>query len=61
MAQVAMRWVLDDPRNHSVCLGAKSMVDYKAAIEACDLPPLGDTVTAALAACAEELKRTRNG
>jgi aryl-alcohol dehydrogenase-like predicted oxidoreductase len=40
MAQVAIRWVLDHPCNHSVCLGAKNLADYKVALAAIDMPPI---------------------
>lgn len=40
MAQVAIRWILDQPGNHSICIGAKNMADYEAAIEAVNMPPL---------------------
>ncbi|MBK1835167.1 aldo/keto reductase [Roseibacillus ishigakijimensis] len=41
MAQAAIRWVLDQPAHDSICLGAKSLADYEAALAALELPPLG--------------------
>lgn len=44
MADAAIRWALDDPRNHTLCMGAKRIEDYRSAIRAAGLPPLpGDT------------------
>lgn len=40
LAQLAIRWMLDDPRHHSICLGAKNQPDYQSAIQALDLPTL---------------------
>jgi len=57
MSQVAIRWMLDLPGNHSICLGAKSLEDYKVALEAIDLPPLTHDVRSALAACAARLQQ----
>ncbi len=50
MAQAAIRWILDRPGAHTICLGAKSLEDYRAAIVAAELPSLDDSV-------AEELER----
>ena len=44
MAQAAIRWILDNPAHHSICLGAKSRQDYETAIEALDLPAIGADV-----------------
>jgi aryl-alcohol dehydrogenase-like predicted oxidoreductase len=44
MAQAAIRWTLDHPGAHTVCMGAKNINDYRAAITAADLPPLSDDV-----------------
>ena len=55
MAQAAIRSILDDPDNHSICMGAKNLEDYEAAMEACDLPPLGPDVTRQLRDCAARL------
>lgn len=40
MAQVAIRWALDQNGNHTICMGAKNLVDYEAAIQAAQMPPL---------------------
>lgn len=42
MAQVAIRWILDQPGNHSICMGAKNLADYEAAICATEMPPLSE-------------------
>ncbi len=42
MAQAAIRWALDEPAHHSLCLGAKTLPDYESAIAALELPPLGE-------------------
>jgi aryl-alcohol dehydrogenase-like predicted oxidoreductase len=56
MAQVAIRWVLDEPGNHSVCLGAKNLEDYEAALRAIDMPAISPEGRAKLAACATRLR-----
>ena len=48
MAQAAIRWILDQPCNHSICMGAKSMKDYDDAIMAVDMAPLRDEVITGL-------------
>jgi aryl-alcohol dehydrogenase-like predicted oxidoreductase len=55
MAQVALRWILDRPEHHTVCLGAKNMADYRTALAALDLPPLSSQTRTALAGCAKNL------
>lgn len=55
MAQVALRWILDQPEHHTICMGAKNMVDYRTALAALDLPKLSMETCAALAACAQRL------
>ncbi|MBT3296148.1 MAG: aldo/keto reductase [Verrucomicrobia bacterium] len=55
MAQVAIRWVLDHPCNHSICLGAKNIDDYKVALAAIDMPPISPEDRERLAACAARL------
>ncbi len=55
MAQAAIRYMLDLPGNHSICLGAKTMDDYKVALDALTLPALEQNVRTALAACAANL------
>ena len=55
MAQVAIRWILDHPGSHSICLGAKSLEDYEVAIKAVDKPALSTEDKNKLAACAASL------
>ncbi|MGJ8725907.1 MAG: aldo/keto reductase [Roseibacillus sp.] len=55
MAQAAIRWVLDHPAHDSICLGAKNLADYDAAIDALDLPPLGKDFFQALETKARDL------
>lgn len=55
IAQAAIRWVLDHTCNHSICMGAKSLEDYQAAIKAVDMPPLSPEAKAGLAECAAVL------
>ncbi len=40
MAQVAVRWLLDERTTHTIILGARSIADYRVAIGACDQPAL---------------------
>ena len=40
LAQAALRWALDQPEHHTICLGAKNLPDYQSAIEALTLPDL---------------------
>ena len=40
MAQAAIRWILDHPGAHTICLGAKNIEDYRSAITAAEMPPL---------------------
>lgn len=42
LAQAALRWALDQPGHHTICLGAKNLPDYQSAIAALSLPPLND-------------------
>jgi aryl-alcohol dehydrogenase-like predicted oxidoreductase len=56
MAQVALRWILDRPEHHTLCMGAKNIADYRAALAALDLPPLSAETCAGLAACAQRLR-----
>lgn len=44
MAQAAIRWTLDHPGCHTICMGAKNIDDYRAAVAATALPPLEDGV-----------------
>jgi aryl-alcohol dehydrogenase-like predicted oxidoreductase len=55
MAQAAIRWVLDRPGAHTICLGAKGLDDYRAAIAAVQMPPLGEVVREQLEQIAGEL------
>jgi aryl-alcohol dehydrogenase-like predicted oxidoreductase len=48
MAQAAIRWVLDHPGAHTICMGAKNIADYRAAIAAAGMPPLNAEVAAYL-------------
>ena len=44
MAQAAIRWTLDHPGCHTICLGAKNIDDYRAALTAAELPALDEAV-----------------
>lgn len=55
MAQAAVRWVLDHPCNHTICMGAKNLTDYETAIAATEMPPLSAEVKKQLEAHAERL------
>jgi aryl-alcohol dehydrogenase-like predicted oxidoreductase len=44
MAQAAVRWTLDHPGCHTICMGAKSIDDYRTALAAAEIPPLDETV-----------------
>jgi aryl-alcohol dehydrogenase-like predicted oxidoreductase len=57
MAQTAIRWALDQPGTGSICLGAKSLVDYESAIAATEMSPLSDTTKFKLAKCVEALSQ----
>jgi aryl-alcohol dehydrogenase-like predicted oxidoreductase len=48
MAQAAIRWILDHAGAHTICMGAKNIEDYRAAIAAADMPPLPEEVAACL-------------
>lgn len=48
MAQAAIRWILDHPGCHTICMGAKNLDDYRAALAATRLPPLSAAVREAL-------------
>jgi len=37
-AQAAIRWILSDPRCHTICMGAKNLADYEAIIQAINKP-----------------------
>lgn len=55
MAQAAIRWTLDQPGAHTICMGAKNREDYRSAIAAAELPPLADAVRQRLEAIAATL------
>jgi len=38
LAQAAIRWILDQPAHHSICLGAKNLTDYESALKATPSP-----------------------
>lgn len=44
MAQAAIRWTLDNPVHHTICMGAKNLADYEAAIQAIEMPPLREEI-----------------
>ena len=48
MAQAAIRWILDHPGAHTICMGAKNIEDYRTAITAADMSPLDTATRAAL-------------
>jgi aryl-alcohol dehydrogenase-like predicted oxidoreductase len=56
MAQTVIRWILDEPCHHTICMGAKTIGDYRAALEAMEMPPLTEECKARLAACAADLR-----
>lgn len=55
MAQAAIRWILDREGAHTICMGAKNLEDYRAAIRAAEAPPLAEEVRAQLESLAAEL------
>lgn len=44
MAQAAIRWVLDHPGAGTICMGAKNIEDYHAAISVAQMEPLSRSV-----------------
>jgi aryl-alcohol dehydrogenase-like predicted oxidoreductase len=44
MAQAVIRWTLDHPGCHTICLGAKNIDDYRTALAATGMPPLDEAV-----------------
>jgi aryl-alcohol dehydrogenase-like predicted oxidoreductase len=48
MAQAAIRWTLDHPGCHTICLGAKTIEDYRTALAAAETPPLEAAVRSGL-------------
>ena len=57
MGQVAIRWTLDRPGNHTICLGAKNLADYETAIQAAQMPPLSKDTISKLEECATQLTK----
>ena len=55
MAQVAIRWTLDNPAHHTICMGAKNLTDYEVAIQAAEMPNLRSETTAQLEERADQL------
>ncbi len=55
MAQAVIRWTLDNPAHHSICMGAKKMADYETAIEAAQMPALTQETRNQLEKCAAQL------
>lgn len=55
MAQAAIRWILDRPGAHTICMGAKNIEDYRSAIAAAEMPPLTEEVRKSLERIAAEL------
>lgn len=55
MAQAAIRWALDQPGHHTLCMGAKNLEDYESAIAAAEAPPLSPQASASLEAAAKSL------
>lgn len=55
MAQAAIRWVLDQPGAHTICMGAKNIEDYRAALAAVEMPPMDAELRARLESVAQSL------
>ena len=55
MAQAAIRWILDHPGAHPICMGAKNIEDYRSAISAAEMPPLEEAVRVGLERVAASL------
>lgn len=55
MSQAAIRWILEHPQAHTICMGAKNLKDYKSAIAAVNMAPLGTELNTALGSKAREL------
>jgi len=55
MGQAAIRWILDHSGANTICMGAKNMADYRSAIAAAQMPPLGTATRAVLERSAESL------
>jgi len=59
MAHAAIRYILDKPFNHSICLGAKSLADYETAIQAIEMPPLEEETVCHLESACRSLIEPR--
>ena len=46
--KAAIRWILDHPGAHTICMGAKNIDDYRSAIAAAEMMPLDPAVYAKL-------------
>jgi aryl-alcohol dehydrogenase-like predicted oxidoreductase len=57
MAQAAIRWTLNQPGNHSICMGAKNMEDYRIAIQAAEMPALKKEEQERLEKCAADIQK----
>ena len=55
MAQAAIRWTLDHCGCHTICMGAKNMDDYRAAVAAVEMSALPADVSEALQTCAQQI------
>ena len=44
IAQAVIRWTLDHPGCHTICMGAKTIEDYRTALAAAEMPPFDHTV-----------------
>ncbi|VGO22049.1 aldo/keto reductase [Pontiella sulfatireligans] len=55
MAQAAIRWILDHPGAHTICMGAKNIADYRSAIAASEMPSLEEAVRSRMEQAAESL------
>ncbi|MDZ8118072.1 aldo/keto reductase [Pontiella agarivorans] len=55
MAQAAIKWILDQPGAHTICMGAKNIEDYRSAIAAVEMPALGAEVRSRLEFLAQSL------
>ena len=44
LGQAAIRWILDQPGAHTICMGAKNLEDYRSAIAAAEMSPLAKGV-----------------
>ena len=56
MGQAAIRWTLDHSGCHTICMGAKNIDDYRAALAAAEMPPLDEGVREALESAAAVLR-----